>query len=179
MSKFLRIMEINCAHPINVEKLAEAIHEYWWKRSKDPKEGWDIGKKLDRPYKALDEGWKRDNRAAAVRIPEVLELAGLYLERNHDGKGSDVLVKRVIKHYLELLAEAEHDGWQEHRAKNGWTLGDRDDDRKRHPSMKPYRELDDSERKKDRDAVTAYPEILAKIGYRIAHTRKHEKQRGQ
>ena len=106
----------------------------------------------------------------------MLELAGLYLERGDENQGSDELVHRVIEHYLELLAEAEHDGWLEYRAKNGWTLGERDDARKRHPNLKSYRELPDAVKKKDRDAVRDYPKILARIGYRIAHKRSEEEE---
>jgi hypothetical protein len=168
--KFLDIMERNRRHPIAIEQLARDIHHYWWERSKDPSTGWTIDEELDRPYDALEEGWKRDNRAAAVRVPEVLELAGLYVEKDEKKEGADKIVGRVIEHYIEVLAEAEHDGWYEHRRRNGWTLGERDNASKRHPAMRPYRELSEQVKNKDRDAVRNYPPILERAGYRVVHS---------
>jgi hypothetical protein len=176
--KFLKIMERNRTHPIDIEKLAKEIHHYWWERSKDPDKGWKISDELNCPYGDLKDEWKRDNRAAAVRIPEVLELAGLYVEADKAKQGSDRIVNRVIEHYVELLAEAEHDGWLEHRRRNGWTRSvERDDNRKLHPDMKPYRELDDHAKNKDRDTVTKYPDMLERAGYRIVHSPTSEPDR--
>ncbi len=168
--KFLEIMERNRKHPIGVEQLAEDIHHYWWELSKDPIKGWKISEELDCPYNLLTDRWQRDNRAAAVRIPEVLELAGLYVEKDEAEQGNDKTVDPVIDHYVELLAEAEHDGWLEHRRRNGWTLGERDDAKERHPAMRAYRELSDQVKDKDRTSVRNYPAILQRAGYRIVHS---------
>jgi hypothetical protein len=166
--KFLEIMERNRRHPIAIEQLARDIHHYWWDLSK--RRGWKVEEELDRPYEDLSPEWKGDNRAAAVRISEVLELAGLYVEQDEAKQGTDRMVRPVIEHYIELLSEAEHDGWFEHRRRNGWTLGERDNNTKRHTAMRPYRELSDQMKDRDRESVRNYPSILECAGYRIVHS---------
>jgi len=69
---------------------------------------------------------------------------------------------------LEPMAEAEHDGWMRHRARNGWSwAATRDDAAKHHPSMLPYAHLPEQEKHKDRSNVRHYPEFAARAGYRI------------
>jgi RyR domain len=73
-----------------------------------------------------------------------------------------------IRAHIELLAEAEHDGWMAQRAKNGWTYGTpRDDARKLHPLMKPYPDLPEAEKEKDRAAVPRYPAQVNATGSAI------------
>ncbi len=55
------------------------------------------------------------------------------------------------------------------RASQGWRYGEpRDDERKLHPSMKPYADLPESEKAKDRDTVKAYVEAAAEAGFKVA-----------
>ena len=68
---------------------------------------------------------------------------------------------------VELLAEAEHNGWMEHKLRNGWIYGEkREEPRKVHDCLRPYREL--SERKnKDRNSVGKFPEIIKEAKFKI------------
>jgi hypothetical protein len=78
---------------------------------------------FDKPYAELAEIDKEDNRAAARRIPEVLALIGLGLRKGEDGAPAAVPkdeLKAQLDENIERLAEAEHDGWMEHRSRNGW-----------------------------------------------------------
>jgi hypothetical protein len=69
---------------------------------------------------------------------------------------------------LEPMAEAEHNGWMEQRARNGWSwAATRDDAAKRHPSMLPYIQLPEREKQKDRSNVRHYPDFAARAGCRI------------
>lgn len=147
------------------EALAPAVHGFYL----------DLVKKRDElvPYRTefdkLPEAIKDDNRAAAVRIPRVLRMAGLYVvpSLGSEDKTSEEAVD-VIEENIELLAEEEHDGWMGQRRKNGWVSGEpRDDDAKVHPRMKPYSEISEEQRDKDRNGVRKYPEILDLAGYKI------------
>jgi TrkA-N domain/RyR domain len=72
---------------------------------------------------------------------------------------------------LEQLSRDEHERWVEQRRRDGWTYGpQRDDARKLHDGLKPYDELDEPTRDKDRDAVAQIPTTLAAAGFAIRRT---------
>ena len=50
----------------------------------------------------------------------------------------------------ERIAEAIHDGWWETMVEDGYTLGPRDDTRRTHPHLRPWRELPDENNEQDR-----------------------------
>ncbi len=70
---------------------------------------------------------------------------------------------------LDELAQAEHDRWMRDQIADGWrlTAGPKDPDRKLHPLLVPWEELDQVSREKDRDSIRALPMMLARIGYQI------------
>jgi hypothetical protein len=145
---------------INIDLIAAAIHETW--RALSRAEGWSTQPDLDRPYAEIADTDKDDNRAAARRMGEVLAIAGL-------GLSDDLARPEVpLPRGLERMAEAEHNGWMAHRAKNGWRwAATRDDAAKHHPSLLPYKQLPESEKEKDRNNIRHYPEFAARAGYRI------------
>ena len=139
----------------DVDTIAAAIHETW--RALSVQQGWKMQPHLDRPYAALAEPDKEDNRAAARRMATVLATAGL--------KMSVTGVPAALEPHMETLAEAEHNGWMAHRAATGWTYGaTRDDAAKRHPSMIPYGDLPETEKEKDRSNIRHYPAFAARAG---------------
>jgi hypothetical protein len=153
-----------------IETLAEGIHETW--RALAAKDGWKMQPQFDKPYKKLAPIDKEDNRAAARRIPEILALAGMGIVDKKKSASTkvvtDAVVRTHLEHNLERLAEAEHDGWMEHRIKNGWRHGEpRDDENKIHPLIVPYARLPEKEKNKDRSSVRHFPDMVAMAGYRI------------
>ena len=72
---------------------------------------------------------------------------------------------------VERLARHEHDRWVAERTGQGWRLGDRDDDAKRHPDLIPWERLSEESKNKDREAVrnlpTIYDPALAEVGLQI------------
>jgi voltage-gated potassium channel Kch len=70
---------------------------------------------------------------------------------------------------LEPLARGEHDRWVHDLIEDGWrfTDGQKDPERKLHPLLMPWEELDEEEREKDRDAFRALPRLLARAGYEV------------
>ena len=153
--------------PQNIEALAAHIHAEWCglAHTKQPH--------LDKDYQELKETEKEDNRAAARRIPDILALIGLTLKLPPKGSAPTPPahspgVKEHLEHHLELLAEAEHDGWMDHKFKNGWTQHPiRDDSMKIHNLLIPYRDLPEEEKNKDRYSVRKYPDHLSRAGYCI------------
>ena len=137
------------------DRIAAAIHETW--RALSVEQGWKMQPHLDRPYADLAEPNKDDNRAAARRMARVLAAAGLKL--------APTGVPAPLEAHMEILAEAEHDGWMAHRAADGWHYGPtRDDAAKIHPSMIPYADLSDNEKEKDRNNIRHYPAFAARAG---------------
>jgi hypothetical protein len=152
-----------------VEKIAAAIHETYRALSKE--EGWSMQPHFDKPYAELAEIDKEDNRAAARRMPEALALIGLGLRGQSEGEEAALPpeeLKALLDQNIDRTAEAEHDGWMEHRARNGWRYGKtRDEPHKLTPAMVPYAQLPEQEKGKDRNSVRHYPDFAARADYRI------------
>jgi hypothetical protein len=147
----------------DIDPIAAAIHETW--RTLARADHGSRQHELDRAYVELAESAKEDNRAAARRMNDVLAFAGLTLSSDPT---KPAVPDDALTAALEPMAEAEHNGWMAQRAANGWTWAPtRDDAAKRHPSMRPYAQLPEPEKNKDRNAVRHYPEFAARAGYRI------------
>jgi voltage-gated potassium channel Kch len=115
----------------------------------------------------LPESLKDSNRRFAVAVGSVLgELgAGLVpLSGPLDAAGVPVSAER-----LETLARQEHDRWMNDLVTDGWTYtsGAKDPERRTHPLLVPWEDLDEPEREKDRDSIRAIPRMLARAGYAL------------
>ena len=163
--KFLSLVKHDLPFKLNAEILAPACHEFFRQDSK--KKGYPV--KLDVEFSALPEGIKKDNLAAAERIPEVLSYAGLLVvPKNHPDDLAISKVRKILKDNIELLAEAEHNGWMEQKFLDGWEYGTtRDDDHKIHDALISYGNLSEENKDKDRNAVQNYPEIVNLAKYKI------------
>ena len=65
----------------------------------------------------------------------------------------------------ELLAENNHEVWARDRIAQGWTYGPkRDDDRKEHPCLVPYRDLPESEKVFDRNTALETIKTILSFG---------------
>lgn len=69
---------------------------------------------------------------------------------------------------IDKLAQQEHLRWMEVMREQGWSYGvNRDNARKIHDQLKPWEQLDEPNRDKDRDAVREIPRILAVAGFAV------------
>jgi len=163
---FMAIVNRDLKFKTHAEELAPFVHEFY--RELGRREKW-LKPEMDIDYALLTDDYKEDNRAAAARIPQVLDLIGLYVAEESVSPSlplQDIL--DTIEANVELLAEAEHDDWMAHKRRNGWKYGaQRDDSRKVHDCMKPFLELSERNKEKDRNAVRHYPEILKAAHYTI------------
>jgi hypothetical protein len=163
---FAAIINRDLKFKIHAEDLAPFVHDFY--RQLGKKEKW-IRPEMDKDFDLLSEDYKEDNRAAAVRIPHVLDLVGLYVVPESFPKSQSITeIMEIIEANIEILAEAEHNDWMEFKIKNGWTYGEpRDDSKKIHDCMKPYHELCEKNKEKDRNAVRHYQDILKEAKYKI------------
>jgi len=70
---------------------------------------------------------------------------------------------------IELLARMDHDRWARERFENNWRFGTiRDNAKKLHNALIPYRIIPEDYKIYDRDAVSHLPELLLKSGFAIS-----------
>jgi len=155
---------------VPVEDLAKAIHFGWQVKANENKQ--TMTGEFDKLFELLDEEAKEDNRAAARRIQDILAVINLKIEKTRKSGIPDQIqnqdIMNHILYHLELLSALEHNGWWMQRLKTGWKYNEtRDNKRKLHHLLKPYSELPNFEKEKDRNAIRNYPALLDKVGYRI------------
>jgi hypothetical protein len=102
---------------------------------------------------------------AARRIPDVLAVAGYRLEEGPDG---DDAVTVFPEDDVELMAAAEHRGWEESKRIEGWSFWrSRSNIALRHPLLRAYKDLSEADKQLDRNAIREYPTQARSIGHRI------------
>jgi ppGpp synthetase/RelA/SpoT-type nucleotidyltranferase len=118
-----------------------------------------------RPWDTLAGTFKKANLEQAHYSVEILEAAG-FEARKVDGPPEVFAGFTDIE--VERMAELEHGRWNVERLRDGWRYGkQRDDAGKIHDCLVSWQELPDDIKRYDRDAVRAFPEILAKAGLEL------------
>jgi hypothetical protein len=149
--------------PCAVEALASAINDGY---NHDNPAPWN------KRYAELDAFLQQSNRAAALRVPHVLALAGLRLTPRDSQDpsldfdapltGDENAILAHLEKHVEVLAEEEHRLWMLFHEENGWTFGcrlatqvdsndpaktvttfEKDKDKLEHPCMAPFRDMPD------------------------------------
>ena len=110
------------------------------------------------------------NQRAAAHLDVKLRVLGFERKPlNGKGEGSDFTLS---KSELDLLAMIEHRRWMADKYLSGYVFGEiRDEGRMTHPDLKPWEELSESDRDKDRQNITQIPKLLA-MGKQVAHRAK-------
>lgn len=146
------------------EKLAPVIHQDW--RDNLPES--ERSNSYNKPYEELDQEGQAANVAAAMRIPEILALIGLRLIEGQATPAEEEAVCAFLKNHLEILAQAEHDGWADQKRVEGWWL-DPNDDRKARGNklLVEYPDLPEEQKDKDRRTIANYPKYARKAGFEI------------
>jgi hypothetical protein len=156
------------------ERLAPLIHQDWRGHLSDEERA--KGSPNDVSYDKLGLEAREANIAAAMRMPEILALAGLMLVEGQAGKNEEAPVAARLKKHLDILAEAEHIGWVDQKRMEGWRYGPAPQNRRAltHPLLVPYAELQEDQKDKDRRAITNYPTYARGAGFKIVpdETRK-------
>lgn len=96
-----------------------------------------------------------DDEGGAGYVPKPIDTSRVRL-------GDDLLA------LVEALARNNHEVWARQRMRDGWRYGPaRNDERREHPSLVPYDELPDSEKRYDLNTVLGTLEATVALGYRI------------
>lgn len=89
-----------------------------------------------------------------------------YIPRPIDTKG--VVLPKETNALAEEIAKNVHEVWSEGRMKEGWTYGEeRDDAKKNHPCLVPYKELSEAEKEYDRNTSQETLKLIMKLGFKI------------
>jgi ppGpp synthetase/RelA/SpoT-type nucleotidyltranferase len=143
------------------EKMAKEIHEEY---SSCAREEAQRKMKNIASWDSLEQTYKNANFGQIDHIDAKLRRIGLTVKKS---------IQKKPKHYtfneeqLSLLAEMEHGRWVIDRLDDGWTLGERNDEKKTRPQLISWNELSESEKQKDYATVKKIPEMLANQGYEI------------
>lgn len=81
---------------------------------------------------------------------------------------SKVMLPKELLRLTERLAENTHDNWARQRIAEGWTRGPkRNDAKKKHPDLIPYKALPESEKEYDRKSAMETLKAIIALGYGI------------
>jgi hypothetical protein len=132
-------------------------------------------------YQKLNLEGRRKNIAAALRIREVIGATGKFALAPESSGAEDAAEafrnhistdeKNPVNNDLETLANKEHEEWMKESRKEGWhespAKSGRIDYLKLHDCLIDYKDLPESEKKKDRNTIAKYPDFLKGSGYKI------------
>ncbi|MFI9489038.1 RyR domain-containing protein [Promicromonospora sp. NPDC052451] len=111
----------------------------------------------------LSDDLRAANRAQVRAIPDRLRQMGCTVA---PARGTEH--GRIPEPVVDARAVDEHDRWTAEKVAAGWTYGpQRDDARRLHPDLRPWDELSEADREKDRAAIRAIPVILADFGLHV------------
>ena len=144
-----------------VEVLAELAHDAYVRRLSTP----PSGEPARRPWSQLDEVYRQQNRDQVRNQEGWLADIGIAIVDVTDDRPG--VSRAEIDELLDKFGQYEHRRWMEHLAFHGWTVGPRDDDRKKHPCFVPWDELSDEDQDKDREPLRDLSEHLASLGLRM------------
>lgn len=122
-----------------------------------------------KPWEKLDETFRTANREQARYAVKILEACG-FTVRSAADPDHPVVLNDFTDAEVERMAELEHGRWNAERLRDGWRHGPRDDAKKRHNCLVPWRDdktLTAEIKDYDRNSVRKFPEILAQAGLEI------------
>lgn len=192
--EFWKLCEQDASFAPKAVELASLLHRGYCLRTSGNAEKNDVEIEFER----LPEDLQRANVAQALRIPGILRLAGMRLEpgdsvpfdRLVDFRSADEepLRKHLAqKDRLEVLAEAEHNGWMVERMLSGWKFDrKKNKPKKLHDCLIPYSQLTDEIKSYDRLTITGkaappdkpeeeqfgYVDIVKIVGLRVVMDEK-------
>ena len=111
----------------------------------------------------LSDDLRAANRAQVRAIPDRLRQMGCTVAPAGDNDPG-----RIPEPVVDARAVDEHARWMADKVAAGWSYGpERDDVRRLHPDLRPWEDLSEHDREKDRAAIRAIPVILADFGLHV------------
>lgn len=81
---------------------------------------------------------------------------------------NDVKLPEELEELVEKMARNTHDIWAETRISQGWIYGEqRDDNKKTHPCLVDYDNLDEEEKLYDRNTSIGTLKLILSLGFEI------------
>ena len=150
--KILR--DLNIIQHLDVyDVIAESIHNYFKKLYGG--EDWCF----------LSETMKMSNRYQAYHTIIKLGYLGYAIDVNSKNNKQNI---DYSDFQLDILAQMEKRRWNAERLLSGWIYGEeRNNDLKIHPLLIPWEELDEEEKKKDRDTVANITNTITALGFSL------------
>lgn len=118
-------------------------------------------------WEELPDSLREANRRFAEGVASALaELGAEVVPLSGAPSASELDLPEPV---LERLAYLEHERWRRDHERDGWTRtsGPKDPERKLHPLLIDWEQLDESDREKDRDGIRGLPKLVADAGYEI------------
>lgn len=141
-----------------LEKMAMALHGAYVKQS---------ASRLPanmKPWNMLADTFRTANRAQAAYAIQILHAGGFGVQLAAGPRMEIAFASEEV----ERMAEWEHGRWNMERLLDGWRWGPaRDDKRKAHDYIIPWIELPEAIKEYDRNAVRAFPSLLAEAGLEV------------
>jgi len=147
-----------------LETMGAAIHARFLEENR-----WSTTDPAMLPWELLRPDLKGSNLEQAAYIEEALRRNGYDIQAV---KGKPRRIK-FSNDEIEAMAEMEHGRWVIERLRSGWRYGSkRDAAAKKNPCLVAWKDLPESAKQWDRDAVRAWPEILAEVGLEVCRQRR-------
>lgn len=145
--------------PDTLRRLARTIHEGYLDERRRLGDAMGATPALV-PWEGLDDDLRQANLAQARDILGKVARVGAVVRPGPDPAGFAFTDEEV-----ERLSRIEHQRWSRQRRASGWVRGPvRDDERRHHPDLIPWRHLSEAARDKDRQVVRNVPRLLAAAG---------------
>ena len=157
---FMRLVLRDVIFAGYVEKIARCVHENYRKENAGIK---PAGHDAMKPWEELPERYKKSNRRVAHDIQAKLQRINCDFDPIIAGTSPPAFA--YLPEEIEILAEMEHIQWMRDKLAEGFTLGPDDPNKNTNPDLRPWVELSESAKKKDRQSVLNLPKIMEDAGF--------------
>ena len=160
--EFLKIVELDTSEE---GIMAQKIHELYRANLKTPKEK---ERPQNKDWEKLSMHYKQDNLRVVGQYPGWAEAMDGRI--GYICEEGEALPPEALEAAVEPLARKEHESWMENKRSKGFEYGPvYSDPPKRHPLMKPWDELDEADKDRDRNPIREMPLVLAAVGKCVFH----------
>ena len=151
---------------LKIDETARILHGYYNARYPgEPNAG---------PWEKLEPEARRNNYWQALHLSAKLRAVGCRFTPRTEAIAGEEPVTWFNDLEIETLARMEHNRWQANRSLAGYRPGPRDDRRLFHPDLRPYEDLEEDVKDKDRLFIRALPDLAERLGRIIVRREKHE-----